>query len=359
MVAQESMRIICHRYGITPETVLGRRVSHESASINPIHSLRLAREDASDFVKTVIDGIRNLFKRLLVTIKKLYAKAVVMFSRTEKIAIKLADKVEEYGEAPADAKFSDSEVAKITSKLGVVIIAEGGNLPKEPFQTFVNYFTIISNAKYISTYTNVLKDTAADQLSILKLDTNAAEEAAKKVNDEFFKKLEKIYLPPIFDEILNYEGKGKFIVPEKGTVFPFAITGTKVRAFVITEDMHFKSETLTAKPEALKTIQIDIPSRLAIIRILRRIADFAKESKEFEAAALKETDEADKILADLSKEIMKGKLTPAAKRSVTNYSSAVRIVTANLAVDSILAQVNGAKAILEYCVIASKKFSKS
>jgi hypothetical protein len=47
-----------------------------------------------------------------------------------------------------------------------------------------------------------------------------------------------------------------------------------------------------------------------------------------------------------------------AKRVTAKYLSAVRIVTANLAVDSILAQVSGTKSILTYCAIASKKLTK-
>lgn len=360
MVAQESMRIICHRYGVDPEAVVGSRLSHESASANPIHALKLSQESASDFVKKIIDGIRNIFKRLIVTIKKLFAKAVVLLSRNEKVATKLAAVVAAAGEAPADAKFDDAEVAGIAARLGAVIVAEGGKLGKDPVAGLGEYIAILQDAKHIATYTTVLKDAAAGQMGVLKASAETAEEAGKKAAEELSKKLGGTTTAAVLKKVGSAAGDAnKFLSPVKGEVVPFAVTGTKVRAFAFGEGGRLTSVTLTVAPAALKGITVDVPSKASIVKLLEAVVATAKKSKDYEAAATKEVDEADKILADLTKEVMKGELTPAAKRSVTNYSSAVRVVTANLAVDSILAQVSGTKAILGYCSMAAKKLAKA
>jgi hypothetical protein len=352
------MRIICHRYGIKPEMVLGHRVSHESASNNPIHALKLSREGASDFVKTVIDGIRNIFKRLVVTIKKLFAKAVVIMSRTAKVAAKLAKKIENYDEAEAGSTFTESEVMSIASKLGATIIAEGGKLPKDPFATLNQYIMLLHSTTHIAIYSNVLKEAAGLQLNVLKAPAETAEEAGKKATEELHKKLADTNVPAVLKKVATAATAGKFRSPESGRFVPYAITGTKARVFIFTEDGHLKSATLNATPEALKTITIEIPSKASIISILSIIEDHAKKAKEYEAAALKETNDADTILANLAKETTKIELTPAAKRSITNYSTTVRVVTTNLGVDSILAHVSGTKAILAYCNIAARKLTK-
>jgi hypothetical protein len=374
MVAQESMRIICHRYGIAPEAVLGRRLSHESASVNPIHSLKLAREESDSFIKRVIDGIRNIFKRLIVTIKKLYAKAVVLLSRTEKVANKLNEKLADYGEAPADAKFDDKEIAKIGSGLGAVILVGGGKLGKNPSAELKNYITVLQDAKYINSFTNVLKDGGKLQVDLLKAaankDKNAGAEAAAKAGMEFVNSLMKANGAAILDKATDSaKDSTKFNSADnaKGNTTVFALTGTKLRAFVADDDNHIFSATFTAKPDALKNISVDIPSKANIRELLKEVAATAKKSKEFEAAATKEVNEADKLLVEMSKELSKiefasddkdAKDKQEAKRATTKYLSAVRIVTANLAVDSILAQVSGTKSILTYCAIASKKLTK-
>jgi hypothetical protein len=359
MVAQESMRIICHRYGIAPEAVLGRRLSHESASVNPVHSLRLAREETDGFIKSVIEGIRNIFKRLIVTIKKLYAKAVIALSRTEKVAENLIKKLDDYGEAPADAKFDDKEIAKIGNNLGAVIIIEGSKLGKDPVGILSDYITILKDAKYLSIYTDALKVATSSQIAVFKAPAEKQEEAINNSALELSNKFASLTPPRIIKKAIPLTGDtSKFKSNSEGLVIPFAINGKNIRAFVLYGKGKINSTTVTVKPEALKNIIVDIPSKASIRDLLKEVAATAKKAKDFEAAATKEVNEADKLLADLAKEAMKAELTGAVKRTISNFSSAVRIVTANVAVDSILAQVGGTRSILAYCAIAVKKLSK-
>jgi hypothetical protein len=353
------MRIICHRYGIKPEMVLGHRVSHESASNNPIHALKLSREAGGDFAKTVIDGIRNIFKRLVVTIKKLFAKAAILLSRIDKVATKLVEKLGSYGEAPGDAKFSDSEVMNIVYKLGAVILANGGKLSKDPSAVLGEYISLLQDTKYIAAYTNVLKDGAAEQLNVLKADSSNAEDIAKRVTENFYKKFKTTTGAPILVKVGKIiTDDSKFHSPVTGSVIPYVITGTRIRSFVVLEDKRLTSVTSTAAPAALKAITVDVPSKASIVKLLGSVVTTAKKAKEYEAAALKETNDADTLLNNLTKEVTKGDLTPTSRRTVTNYTTTVRIVTSNICIDSILAQVSGTKAILAYCNIAARKLTK-
>jgi hypothetical protein len=360
MVAQESMRIICHRYGIKPEMVLGHRVSHESASNNPIHALKLSREAGGDFAKTVIDGIRNIFKRLVVTIKKLFAKAAILLSRIDKVATKLVEKLGSYGEAPGDAKFSDSEVMNIVYKLGAVILANGGKLSKDPSAVLGEYISLLQDTKHIAKYSSVLKNSFTRYANILKNDAEIAEKFSEATMRTMYTKLSNNTEEQILKKVVTAAASGKFhtIDHENINFIPYAITGVKVRAFVLERNNYLKSVTLNANSTALKTITVDVPSKTSIIKLLGSVVTIAKKAKEYEAAALKETNDADTLLANLAKETTKSELTPEDKRSVTSYSSAIRVVIANLCVDSILAQVSGTKAILGYCNTAARTLTK-
>jgi hypothetical protein len=359
MVAQESMRIICHRYGVQPEAVLGRRLSHESASVNPVHSLRLAREGVGEFIKDVIEGIRKLFRRLIENIKKLYAKVVSFFTGTEKVASKMLVKVNSSGEAPSDAKFTEEETSKISNLLGALILSNGGKLGKDPVALLGNYMNTLQDIKQITGYTNVLKNGSVDQLTILNADPDKVEELAKKATKNMYDKLGNTPSPVIKQIGHNSNAANKAIVPASAEVIPFAVSGTKTRAFVVDGEDRIKSVTLLSVMSSIKHITVEVPTKASIVKLLGMVINASKKSKDFEAAVTKEVNDADKILAEMIKEVANKDLTPAAKHSVTNYLSAVRTVVSNVAVDTVLAQVNGIKAVMTYCAIASKKLIKS
>jgi hypothetical protein len=358
MVAQESMRIICHRYGIAPEAVLGRRLSHESASVNPIHSLRLAREDAKEIMKTVINNIRILFKQLIVSIKKLYAKAVVLLSRTEKVANNLIKKIADYGEAPADAKFSDSEVSKITSKLGAVIVSIGGKLTKNSETELNDFIKILQDVNHLKTYTHALKLVISDGANFARLTPEEANQNSKNVTENIYKIFNKIDYGPIFKKVLEATGHNKFVSVPKGTIIPYAINGTKVRTFIFDEPGNLKSSTLTVAPEALKAITISIPSKASIIKLITAVLTAAKKSNDYEHEASSIVNEGDKYMNEVYEKYGSVAHGEAGSRTLKTYVTTVRTIAANIAIDSILAQVNGTKAILIYCNIAAKKLTK-
>jgi hypothetical protein len=367
MVAQESMRIICHRYGIAPEAVLGRRLSHESASVNPVHNLRLAREGVGEFINSVVDNVHILFTRLIESIKQLYAKAVVFLSRTEKVATKLAAKVADYGEAPTDAKFDDAEISKISNHLGAVILIEGGKLGKDPVSSLNNYITLLQDTKTISTFTKVLKD-----IRIFHLDVHLSNHddfyRVRKDNLELTNKLKNNTYLPILNKAVSVtadnnkfiiNGESKYTKSEKSILMPFAINGRNIYAFEFDGFVKLKRIIITMAPTAIKYINVDVPSKASIIKLLGLVANTASKSKEFESFAIKEVNDADKMLSNLAKEAIKNKIQNSSKHILINYIHGVRIVTSNLAVDTILAQVNGTKSILTYCAMAAKKFTKS
>jgi hypothetical protein len=356
MVAQESMRVICHRYGIKPEMVLGHRVSHESASNNPIRSLEFNKEAAIEFTKKVIEGIRNIFKRLVVTIKKLFAKAVVIMSQTEKIANDLSKKIADYGEAITEAKFDDSEVASIVSKLGAVIVVGGGKLDKDPVKLLSNYIDLLEFSNNLSTYNFLFMDAFDAQIAVIKAPAETSKEVAQKAIDDLYKRFDKNNYLQILKKVI--ESANKFKVPKNSTFSPYSISGVKVRAFIIDEDARLTTTTLTVDKANLKTITVDVPYKESIIKLLGMIAHAGKYTKSYEKEVTEKIDGLDKHLETMSKLAIERDLTPDAKRSVIKYTSTLRIVVANLGVDSILAHVSGTKAILAYCNIAARKLTK-
>jgi hypothetical protein len=251
--------------------------------------------------------------------------------------------------------YNTAQVAKIGTYLGAVIVSIGGKLGKDPSVELIDYIKLLQDTKHITTYTNILKDGTSGQLAVLKAPAETSKEAAEKFADDLYNTFSKISYARILTKVLDAaKHDGRFDAPETGLYVPYAIIGKTVHAFSFNEDEHFKSITFTAKPDALSAIKVDMPTKAGLIKLLGMVAETAKKSKEFESAVSKEINDADKLIADLSKEVMKGELTPEAKRSVTNYSNTIRIVTANLAVDSILAQVRGTKAILAYCTMGVK-----
>jgi hypothetical protein len=248
----------------------------------------------------------------------------------------------------------------IASKLGAVILANGGKLSKDPSAVLGEYISLLQDTKHIAKYSSVLKNSFTRYANILKNDAEIAEKFSEATMRTMYTKLSNNTEEQILKKVVTAAGSGKFhtIDHENINFIPYAITGVKVRAFVLERNNYLKSVTLNANSTALKTITVDVPSKTSIIKLLGSVVTIAKKAKEYEAAALKETNDADTLLANLAKETTKSELTPEDKRSVTSYSSAIRVVIANLCVDSILAQVSGTKAILGYCNTAARTLTK-
>ena len=117
-MARESMTLALTALGAKDQDYV---VSNESMVASPLHALQVTHEGIGKTTKSIYEGIKMLFKRISLTIKKLAAKLVVMLNRTGKKAEKMlkAFKADKTAHA-TKSKLEDSDATKIIDRTGGV-----------------------------------------------------------------------------------------------------------------------------------------------------------------------------------------------------------------------------------------------
>lgn len=364
LVSQEHLHMAAKMLGADQQVVFGARISHESAESNPATALQLSVEGAKEFLLKIAEQVKAIFQRIVMNIKKLYVKAVVMISRTEKTAIKMKDSISKRGEAAAEADFEVGDVSGIASRLGAVIIGSGHTeLGADPMKVFAGYIDSLKTPTAVKNTIAAIKSTSAIAIGAISGDAAKGSASLEKLVDSL-KEIDPSGNTGFLNDVEGNLGNGKFSKSTLGNAHVVAVIGTRVQCVGVIdsadkkiENSKFAAGVVTVTPDALKSIKVAVPSKAEVLKVLDGVIAISKATKAFSDAALAEVDAADKLIASVTAEVKKAKeVTPVASLAVTKFINAARVSTASVTLNAILAQVNGAKALLAYCSISSKHF---
>lgn len=363
LVSQEQLRATAKMLGATPESIFGAKISQESAESNPATALQLSVEGAKEFLLKIAEEVKAIFQRIVANIKKLYVKAVVMLNRTEKTAIKLRDAVSKRGDAAADAAFTDGEVATIANRLGAVIVGTGAKeLGANPDSVLGGYIESLKSPTTVKNTIGAIKTAAGFATAAVAGDEAKAQESYGKLVDAM-KAIDPSGSAGFLNDVEKNLDKGGFGKSALSNPKVIAVIGTRVQCVGMMgvegkpETAKFAAGTIALSADAVKAIKVAVPAKASVLKLLDGVIGASKASKTFSDAAIAEVDAADKLIGSIASEVKKQKeVSSAGKLAVTRFINATRVATANVALNSILAQVNGAKAVLTYCTLAAKKY---
>jgi hypothetical protein len=394
VASQESLKHAMTAVGLDMEEEFGSAISHENASASPVNALELSTEGAKEFVKKVIDGIKMIVKKIGVAIKKMVAKIVVILDGTAKNAGKLKVKLESAGkDKPVEDKFSEGEVKSLRAKFGTFAVASGAGeinigLVNNMIDLNNNNNAVIDITKANKETITVLKE--AFEKSIDNggaLDDAALGELGKKLEEITSKSFAGVKGIGVYQNIMKQmqtdakdilKGKGLSDAAMGDAIFvPYRYDATVVKAFYVTLEKEKLDKAVADKDFGAAVAQLKlgdaqanagkskdglkaeaVPSKGEIVSTLDKLMKEAGKVKESSKISLNSVDGMNKIMDGFAK-VAEGVTTISGGQSAAfNKATAVaKLAITNMTVESILGQVAANKAALQYCAMATKKFT--
>lgn len=360
-VATEALKVTAAMLGVSLDDYGVSCVSYESADKSPLDSLKVSLEGAKEFAAKLAEQAKELFQRVMTAIKKLAAQAVVLLSRTGSLAKGLAEKVAKMKEPAADAKFDEKESLAIASKIFVIAALGNGTISAKPESKFKLVFDTLGSTKEFD-----------EQLKFLdSVDKEVIAPAAKGTVGEsgIISKLVKL-----FESIVGKDGlksKVSDYVEKNKTNFnglpaseaAFDITrfdGASFKGTVMNEKLEMSTAIFSPKPELLKGVKVEVPSKESVLTILKQIVVSAEGTKKVSDSALKFIDKNNAYIKKVGDEASKKESLTKQEAVAIKASNRIsrKFVTAST-FDAIFGLVGFNKAALSYCAMASKKLGKA
>lgn len=373
VVAQERLEATARMLGTSLSELEITTVSRENLDKSPITGLEVSLENAKDMVLNIIEQIKVVFKKIMVNIKKIYVKIVVALNRSGAYADSLAKKVNTLKDGK-DSKFTPEQQLSLAGRLAVPAALAGGHLTDSPMGAIKEFLDGVSSSDYTAKSEKAIDALfKAVDAQVAGGENSAVITAAEALNKVVGTKLQS--------DVAKFitEKPDAFIGGNVGKVTGlYRFDGSSIKAIVVKIDEEkYKAAvaagelgkasaasvtttaTLKFKPEYLKTVKVDVPTKAAVLAMLKDVKAAAGKIKPFADKTMGAIDATDKAMDKLA--AMVGKQKELAGESKAAVSIAVkqgRIFVVGCALESILGYVGAVKAVLGYCVTASSTFEK-
>lgn len=358
-VATEALKVTAAMLGVSLDDYGVSCVSYESADKSPLDSLKVSLEGAKEFAAKLAEQAKELFQRVMAAIKKLAAQVVVLLSRTGSLAKGLAEKVAKMKEPVADAKFDEKESLAIANKIFVIAALGNGTISAKPESEFKFVFDSIASTKEFDDQVKMLdayeKDIAA------KVDGKSSEELVKTISAMFEN---KIGVSPLAEKVADYVDKNSSDftgIPKEAGVSSIArFDGASFKGYSVLKDLSLVTFKVAAKPDVLKKVKVEVPSKEAVLNILKQIVVSAEGTKKVSDAALKFIDKNNAFIKKLGDILTKDDELSKNKALALKVGNRIaRKLVTSTTFDAIFGLVGFNKAALSYCAMASKKLGKA
>jgi hypothetical protein len=374
-VAQEACRLTIKQLGYNlNDNMLS--FSKEDTVSYPLQVAKLSIENMKTFIDGLIEKLIMLFKQIGNSIKKIYVKITVLLNNNKKIAASLKKYLENSNHDAGVKQHPVNEANKISNILAVAFIAPhvGTNIT-DPVSILIDYVNTINSTTQIKEAEKLIVDIGNIIIPSINQNGKYDSEVKEKIEniiDSYINKTRQS--APMYANMLEVmevqlpktEADPKEIV--RNTIITKAY-GKHMTSITFETFNKFKKSkdifptihtTATNVPNKdIKDMTYDIPKKQDVIKLLDIIVSKTSDSKTFSDLALNMVNTGTKSLNKITSETKKvGDLAPETKNAVSKYSNLCKLAVTRIALDGILGQVKGTKAVVQYCSIVSNYYRK-
>lgn len=373
-VAQEACRLTIKQLGYSSDVMLS--FSKEDAANSPLQVAKLSTESMKTFVDSLLDKLIMLFRQIGNSVKKLYAKITILLNNNKKIAITMKNNLEDSEHTTDIKQHPADEVNKINNLLAIAFIAPhvGINIT-DPVSILIDYIKTINNTTQIKEAERLVVGIGSVVIPVInqkgEYDTSVKTKIENMIDGYLNKTRQSTPMYTNMLEVMEVqlphtEATSKDIV--RNTIITKAygmhmtsITFDTFNKFKESKDVFPTIHTTTTNVSGkdVKDMTYAIPNKQEVIKLLDTIINNTLESKLFSDMALTMVDISTKTLDKITSETKKvGDLTPETKNTISRYSNLCKLAVTRIALDGILGQVKGTKAVVQYCNLVSNYYRK-
>jgi hypothetical protein len=373
VLVQEHLRTSMRVLKITDTDLLTMMPSNEAITDNAVSALGVVSRGLKDFIIALIDSIKRLFAKIGLAIKRIIAKIVVVFNYTTSKAKKLQKSLSLLQGRPN--RFTQEESDKISNYLAALILFKNKHFSNDESSVIKDYLHAISSTDIpnnIHSNITVLVDML---ISINKRDTVKTDDVINLrkqiMNTCDASTYRNTFLHDLTQHILKdhgYDVAGYTRSINKLDMLPIRYDGSNVRGigFILPHsidpnipmnllgslDIKVIEATVSLKTKA--HFLIDVPTISALDHMLSSVIESGRKSEDYSKALGKIVDSLTNEIDKLYKLDFKSDPSNTARKTIT----VIRKVATHSIIESILGQVAGTKAVLQYCELSVNKYPK-
>jgi ferritin len=373
-VAQEACRLTIKQLGYNSGIMLN--FSKEDAASYPLQVAKLSIESMKTFIDGLIEKLIMLFKQIGNSVKKIYAKITILLNNNKKVAIGIKNYLEDSNYTTNIKQHPAEEVNKINNLLAIAFIAPhvGTNIT-DPVSILIDYIKTINNTTQIKETEKLIVGIGSIVIPIINKTGEYDPTIKTKIENMIDSYINKTkHSTPMYTNMLevmevqlpNSEATSKDIVHNTIITKAYGKHMTSITFDVFNKFKESKDAfptihtTITnVSNKDVKDMTYTIPSKQDIIKLLDTIINNTLESKLFSDLALTMVDISTKTLNKITSETKKvGDITPETKNIISRYSNLSKLAVSRIALDGIIGQVKGTKAVVQYCNLVSNYYRK-